>query len=88
MILGCALPHGETHGDAGRAEGAVCLRREPELGAVLYGRLPALRRDDMIGTIARSADAIKFNQAYVMCLSQDELLHHIWQLAISLETRL
>lgn len=71
-----------------RAARAELLRREPELGTTLALTLPRLRRDDLVGTMVRSANAIRFNPKYVMSLTQSQLLNHIWQLAVSLQTPL
>jgi hypothetical protein len=77
-----------------RAVGAIriaraeLLRREPALGEALAARLPHLRRDDLIGTIARADNAIRYNAQYVTSLSASQLLEHLWQLAASLESPL
>lgn len=68
---------------AARAE---LVRREPSLGGVLAAALPRARRDDVVGTMIRSGDSIFFNRAYVLSLSREQLLDHMWQLAASLES--
>jgi len=45
-----------------------------------------MRRDDLVGTMIRSGDSICFNRTYVLSLGPEQLLDHLWQLAVSLET--
>ena len=63
------------------------LRREPGLGIALVAAFPRMYRDDAVGTVIRSGDSIRFNRTYVLSLSQEQLLDHMWQLAVSLQSR-
>ena len=53
-------------------------RREPHLGAALVAAFPRTRRDDIVGTMIRSGDSIRFNRTYVLSLTRDQLLDHMW----------
>jgi hypothetical protein len=68
------------------AAGAELQRREPGLGNVLAEALPRIQRDDIVGTMIRSGDSIRFNRTYVLSLSPDQLLDHMWQIAVSLQS--
>ena len=86
--LGCRRPSSRL-GNAVAAIGmasAELLRREPHLGSALTAALPRLRRDDVVGTMIRSGDSIRFNRTYVLSLSPEQLLDHIWQIAASLQS--
>jgi hypothetical protein len=61
-------------------------QREPSLGDALIAAFPRTRRDDVVGTMIRSGDSIRFNRTYVLSLSRDQLLDHMWQLAVSLQS--
>jgi hypothetical protein len=63
------------------------LRREPGLGIALVAAFSRMYRDDAVGTVIRSGDSIRFNRTYVLSLSREELLDHMWQLAVSLQSR-
>lgn len=62
------------------------LHREPNLGGALAAALPRIYRDDAVGTMIRSGNSIRFNQTYVLSLSPQQLLDHMWQLAVSLHS--
>jgi hypothetical protein len=64
---------------------AELQRRDPHSGSALAAALPRIKRDDIVGTMIRSGDSIRFNQTYVLSLSADQLLDHMWQLAASLQ---
>ena len=69
-----------------KAARAELLRREPGLGGVFAAAIPRMHRDDVVGTMIRSGDSIRFNQAYVLSLSPEQLFDHMWQLAVSLQS--
>lgn len=65
---------------------AQLLHCEPGLADLLAAAFPRMRRNDVVGTMIRSGDSICFNRTYVLSLSPEQLLDHLWQLAVSLET--
>jgi hypothetical protein len=86
--LGCRRPPSRLD-NAAAAIGiarAELQRREPYLGTALTAALPRLRRDDIVGTMIRSGDSIRFNRTYVLSLSPEQLLDHMWQIAASLQS--
>jgi hypothetical protein len=86
--LGCRHPPSHP-GDAVAAIGAAgaeLRRREPQLGDALTEALPRIQRDDIVGTMIRSANGIRFNRTYVLSLSPEQLLDHMWQIAVSLQS--
>ncbi|HEU0217675.1 MAG TPA: hypothetical protein VFQ90_13530 [Stellaceae bacterium] len=86
--LGCRRPPA-LPGDAVAAIGAAgaeLRRREPHLGDALTEALPRLQQDDTVGTMIRSGDGIRFNRTYVLSLSPEQLLDHMWQIAVSLQS--
>lgn len=86
--LGCRRPRSRL-GDAVAAIGAAGVElqdREPGLGNVLAEALPRIQRDDIVGTMIRSGNSIRFNRTYVLSLSPEQLLDHMWQIAVSLQS--
>jgi len=86
--LGCRRPPsriGNTVTAIGMAS-AELQRREPHLGGALTTALPRLRRDDVVGTMIRSGDSIRYNRTYVLSLSPEQLIDHMWQIAASLQS--
>jgi hypothetical protein len=65
---------------------AELQRREPHLGSALVTAFPRVKRDDIVGTMIRSGDSIRFNRTYVLSLSPEQLLEHMWQIAASLQS--
>jgi hypothetical protein len=61
-------------------------RRDPHLGSALAAAFPKIERDDIVGTMIRSGDSIRFNRAYVLSLNREQLFDHIWQIAASLQS--
>lgn len=86
--LGCRRPPSRLGNAAAaiRMASAELQRREPHLGSALTTALPRLRRDDVVGTIIRSGDGIRFNRTYVLSLSSEQLFDHVWQIAASLQS--
>ena len=86
--LGCRRPPSRL-GDAVAAIGAAgaeLQHREPGLGNALAAALPRIQQDDIVGTMIRSGDSIRFNRTYVLSLSPEQLLDHVWQIAVSLQS--
>lgn len=87
------LRNGHPSPAAGNAAWAIRVarnelrRRDPHLGAALAMAFPRACRDDSVGTMIRSGNTIRFNRAYVLSLNREQLVDHMWQLAVSLQTR-
>lgn len=62
------------------------LASEPELGLLISRRDPAIKRNDVVGTMVWAGNTIMFNRAYVASLSPRQLYEHLWQLAAALTT--
>lgn len=79
----------EATGNAYRAMRAAqneLRKRDPHLAADLDAAFPLTYRDDTVGTMIRHGSTIRFNRTYVLSLTHDQLVDHLWQLAATLQT--